>query len=58
MDNQSSYLDFVGKFKDGKMILSRAGHKQGRQSNPATNGMVQHHTRSARLELGGIGGWR
>lgn len=32
VDNQSSYLDFVGEFKDGKMILSRqATTKDGRK---------------------------
>ncbi len=31
VDNQSSYLDFTGEFKDGKMILSRqAAAKDGR----------------------------
>ncbi len=38
VDNQASYLDFTGEFKDGQMILSRSGI--GKQGQPVMQRMV------------------
>ena len=31
VDNQGGYLDFVGEFKDGKMILNRTAEQKGKK---------------------------
>ena len=48
VDNQSSYLDFVGEFKDGKMILARqATTKEGKS---VLQRMVWHNITRDALE--------
>lgn len=48
VDNQSSYLDFVGEFKDGKMILARQATT--RNGKEIIQRMVWHNIAKDRLD--------
>jgi hypothetical protein len=48
VDNQSSYLDFVGEFKDGKMILSR--HATTKAGKEIIQRMVWHNIAKDQLD--------
>jgi len=57
-DNEGAYLDFVGEFKEGQMILEReAIGKDGKKSLQRMVGKKYCRFR-VRLELGVLTGWR
>jgi len=57
-DNEGAYLDLVGEFKEGQMILEReAIGKDGEKSLPRMGGKNIAIFR-VRLELGALTGWR
>ena len=39
VDNQGAYLDFVGEFKDGQMVLAREATGSQWRQDPAAHGL-------------------
>jgi hypothetical protein len=58
VDNEGGYLDFVGEFKNGQMILQRAATRPDGTKTPAAHGLEKHHRQHPRLELGIVPRWR
>ena len=45
VDNEGGYLDFVGEFKDGQMVLEREATRPDGSKCTAAHGVQEHHPR-------------
>jgi hypothetical protein len=57
-DNEGAYLDFVGEFKQGQMILEREAIGKDGKEIPAAYGWEKYCRFRVRLEWGVLTGWR
>ena len=57
VDNEGGYLDFLGEFMDGQMILGREATRPDGTRGSAENGLQEHLQGRIRLELGSVQGW-